>query len=130
MFSDAIKKELLNMAIGIIILTILMLVAFSLLGYLDIAVIYGALLGSGFAFLNFTLLGLSVQIAADSKPNKAQGALGLSYAVRFLLTGIVVYIGIKLPVFNYVAVVIPLVFPRIVILGIHLIRRGKKLERT
>jgi hypothetical protein len=75
-------------------------------------------------------LGLSVQIAADSKPNKAQGALGLSYAVRFLLTGIVVYIGIKLPVFNYVAVVIPLVFPRIVILGIHLIRRGKKLERT
>lgn len=115
MFSVETKKEIKKMAVGILALTVIMVAAFALAGFFSMGVVYGAALGAGFAFLNFFLLALSVQKAASSSPKAAQGTMGASYLARYFLTGAVVVLGIKLPVFNYLAVVIPLIFPRIII---------------
>lgn len=123
MFSEDIKKEILNMAGGILVLSVIMLIIFALAGFWSINALYGCMLGAGYAFFNFVLLAISVQKASVKNPKAAQGVMGLSYTLRYILTGVVVVWGIKSPVFNYLAVVIPLVFPRIVIMVTNIIRR-------
>lgn len=125
MFSDDTKREIKKIGIGNVILSAVMIAVFAALGKFDVKVLCGTLLGAGYAFMNFVLLAISVQKAAFSLPKTAQGKMGLSYSLRYVLTGIIVIMAIKLPVFNYVAAVIPLLFPRITITVTGLIGKGK-----
>ena len=86
MFSEDIKKEIVNMAVGIAVLSLVMLIIFALAGFWSMGVLYGTLLGAGYAFVNFDLLAFSVQRASDKNPKAAQGVMGLSYTIRYILT--------------------------------------------
>ena len=62
----SVKRETLRVAGGICVLSGLMLFVFIVLDKLDMTVIFGTLLGTFNAILNFFLLAISVQKAADS----------------------------------------------------------------
>ena len=128
MLSVEMKQELFRLAIGILILTAVMVVCFALFGFFDLTVLWGALFGCFAAMLNLVLLALSIERAVSGgSPGRAKLSMGTSYTLRMLVIGAVVILGIKLPVFNYAAVVIPLVFPRLVIMALEL---GRKKGRT
>ena len=64
----AIKAETKKMALGIGILTVLMISVFLIARKFDITVLLGALLGSGAAIGNFFLMALTVQKITDDMP--------------------------------------------------------------
>lgn len=136
-----VRQETLRIAKGTCILTIVMLMVFALLNKFDLTVLWGALLGCSAAILNFFLLGLSVQKAADlmkgvefppepeenedgeeapappTPPEVAQAKqrMQLSYTFRMIMLGAVGLLGLLLPCFHAIATVVPFLFPRVII---------------
>lgn len=128
MFLPEVKKQLSQIAVGILILSTIMVLCFLVLGYFDKTVVFGAILGSGWAFANFTLLAIAVQKAVDKEDGQAAKAyMSGTYTLRLILTAVMVIVAIKLPYVNYLAAIIPIVFPRITIMAVGLIdkKRGK-----
>ncbi len=138
---ESVRKMTLTILVGEVALTGIMLVVFACLGRFDSSVLLGALLGASFAVLNFFLMGLSVQKAAEQmqgvqlppeddgendeiqadKPlspqaQEAKKKMQLSYGGRMLMMVGVAILGLALPCFHPLAVVIPMLFPRLVIL--------------
>ncbi len=117
MISNDLKREVKVVAIGTAILCLIMYGVFAAFGYYGLDVALGTLVGYLLCTGNFLLLALSVQKAVDSEdPNAAKKYMGISQAVRFALIFAVGLIGFKLPIFNGYAVLIPLVFTRLVIM--------------
>ena len=84
---EAVKKETIHIAVGTFSLSAIMVVIFVLLGKFNADVIYGALLGSTFAVLNFFLLGMTVQkVTKMENDAKAKSMMQFSYSMRMLAT--------------------------------------------
>ena len=138
----AVKRETKKIALGTGILTVLMVAVFLILRRFDWTVITGALLGCAAAVGNFFLMALTVQKAADEmKPipqpeapedepdpdedekeaplsedaKRGKQRIQLSYTLRMLGLGAIAILGVTLPWFQSVAVLLPMLFPRIVI---------------
>ncbi len=141
----AVREQTVKVAAGVLILTALMVAVFLVLGKFDWTVLTGAALGAAAGIGNFFLMALTVQKAADdmkplppepepengdrtvptknedSEPPLSEGAkrgrdrVRLSYTLRMLGIGAVAVLGAVLPWFNIYAVLIPLLFPGLVI---------------
>ena len=121
--SPALKKELRNIFIYILIGLCIMFVVFFVImcifpeiksneefEYWKIAL--GGMGGGGVAFLNFLLMGLTVQkVAADTNQERARSRMKLSYTYRYLMQVAWIVIAILVPCFNYISGIIPLLFP-------------------
>lgn len=87
----------------------------------DYTVFLGGLGGGLIAVLNFFLMGLTVQkVASSEDEEKARLKMKASYSQRMLLQMVWVVIAIAAPCFQFVAGLLPLLFPGfgIKILGI------------
>ena len=138
----AVRQETARIALGTGILTVLMIAVFLIIGRFDWTVLTGALLGWAAAVGNFFLMALTVQKAADDMkpietPETADGdedsdadekelplsedakrgkqRMQLSYTLRMLGLAVIAILGVTLPWFQSVAVLVPLLFPRLVI---------------
>lgn len=117
------------MLIGLLILGVIMYGVFAAFGHYDLTVVLGALLGVAAAFANFAVLGMSVQKAVDKDAGGARISMASSYTLRMLMIAAVVVFAIKSPYINYLAAIIPLIFPRIVIMFFNL-KKEKSDERS
>lgn len=117
---EATRRETGHIALGVLAFSAVMHLVFWAIGRWEPGVLWGNLLGGGFAVLNFLLLGLTVQkIAGESDEKRARLKLQGSYTLRMLLTLGVIVIAIKVPCFVWPAAVIPLLFPRLTILAMQ-----------
>lgn len=117
----AVKLESKRIAIGVLAMSVIMEIVFVVLGRFDYTVLLGNLLGGGWAILNFFLMALAVQKSVKKDlPQEAKLVLQNSYTRRLLLSVAILLIGIKVEYFNWISVVIPLIFPRITIAIIKL----------
>ena len=117
----AVKLESKRIAIGVLAMSVIMEIVFVVLGRIDYTVLLGNLLGGGWAILNFFLMALAVQKSVKKDlPQEAKLVLQNSYTRRLLLSVAILLIGIKVEYFNWISVVIPLIFPRITIAIIKL----------
>lgn len=131
--SKEVWLEIKKMLLCIALMLILELLVFFILGFFDIAVLYGGLLGSFVSFLNFFFLAVTVEMSVKKGKSNAQGTMGISYMVRLLFIALAVVFAIKSSYINYVSAVIPLIFPRISILILNILSKkgeAKKDERT
>ena len=131
--SKEVWLEIKKMLLCIALMFILELLVFFILGFFDIAVLYGGLLGSLVSFLNFFFLAVTVEMSVKKGKANAQGTMGISYMVRLLFIALAVVFAIKSSYINYVSAVIPLIFPRISILILNILSKkgeAKKDERT
>lgn len=138
----AVKQYTAFIAGGVILMTAVMLAVFAAMGKMDVTVLLGALWGVCFSVLNFFLMGLSVQAAtempvaptetADAEATDANGdakpeplpedaklikrKIQTSYTLRMLMLVVAALVALIAPCFHTVAAVLPLLFPRIVIL--------------
>ncbi|MBE5769780.1 MAG: ATP synthase subunit I [Clostridiales bacterium] len=150
----AVKQETAWIAGGVMILTGIMVLVFVILGKFDYTVALGAVYGAAIAVLNFFLLGMTVQKAAEEmhgvqlppeeekedagsegeakneapeNPHvrEAKKKMQLSYYGRMLMTMVAAALALVLPIFHPIAALLPLLFPRIVIFIRGMIQ-GKK----
>ncbi len=112
---STVKRESLYIAAAVVILSMLMEAVFLVTGYWDLTVLWGNLLGGGVAVLNFFLMGLTVQKALNKDEKEAAAMMKFSQTYRLLLIAAAAGVGALVPVFNVIAVIVPLFFPRIAI---------------
>ena len=110
-----VRQESAYIASLVLILSILMQAVFLLIGKWDYSVLLGNVLSAAAAIGNFLLLGLTVQRAVTKDEKDARQLMKLSQTYRLLGLLVVAVIGFALPLFHPLAVVIPLLFPRIAI---------------
>lgn len=111
----AVKKETLYILGTSILLSVVMELVFWLAGHMDYTVPLGNLLGVGISVLNFFLMGLTIQKSIGLDEKAASDKLKLSQMLRMLMVIALAAVGVGLPCFHALAVVIPLFFPRIAI---------------
>ena len=140
----AVREQTRAVAVGVCVLTALMVGVFLAVGKFDWTVLTGAVLGAATGIANFFLMALTVQKAADEmqplppEPEEETGEtpgaqeeekerplsegakrgrerIRLSYTLRMLGVGAIAGLGAFLPCFNTYAVLIPLLFPGLVI---------------
>ena len=112
----AVKTETKRIAVSVVAMSVVMEIVFLALGRFDSTVLFGNLLGGGWAILNFFIMGLAVQKSVKKElPEEAKLVLQNSYTKRLLAMVAILLIGFKVDYFNWVAVVIPMFFPRITI---------------
>ncbi|MGN0766070.1 MAG: hypothetical protein ACI4MO_06315 [Christensenellales bacterium] len=110
-----IYKETAYIAIWTLIFSALMNAVFLVIKKWDLTVLWGNLLSFAGGVLNFFLLGVTVQKALNFEEKKAKNAMKLSQSLRLLMTFVIAVVGVVLKCFNTVAVLVPLIFPRIAI---------------
>ena len=110
--NETVLRESAYIALGTVILCILMNAVFLVLHLWNLPVLWGTLLGGGAAACNFFLMALTVQKAVQDADEKAMRMrIRASQALRF----VALFTGAALPVFNTIAALLPLFFPRLVI---------------
>lgn len=125
-----VKTDVLRVAAGNFILGAVMVLIFAITGYFSIEVIWGALLGNSFVSLSFLWLAISVSKNVEKDPDNARKRVSATYTYRLLAMAAMVIVAIKLPIFNWIAAVVPLFYQRIVIttVGKMRIREDSKKE--
>ncbi len=111
-----VKKETVYIAVIVTILSLLMESVFLIIGKWDVTVLIGNLLGGVAAVGNFLLMGFTVQKAVAAEKKEAKSLMKVSQTLRMLMLFVVVLVGYLVERINLVAVVIPLLFPRVAIM--------------
>ena len=134
----AVQAETRKMALGVGVLTVLMIAVFLIIRQFDYTVLLGAVLGAAAAVGNFFLMALTVQKVTDGMPvlpkqdegetedeekeqplsdeaKQAGKKMQLSFLLRMLMLGGVAVLAITVPIFHPWAALLPMLFPRIVI---------------
>lgn len=115
-----VKRETINIAIGIVICSIITQIGFVIFGKYSLAVLLGAIYGGAIALLNFFLMGITVQKIADmDDPNAAKRKMQASYSTRqvmvLVLSGIGIYIAVNYGIFHWLPILLAIIYPRIII---------------
>jgi hypothetical protein len=111
-----VKKETLFISAITFILCVLIQSVFLISGAWDLKVLYGTLLGFAASVLNFLLMGYTVQTAVLKEEKDAKSLMKLSQTLRFIMLIVIVSLAYLIPIFNIIAVAVPLLFPRIAII--------------
>lgn len=114
---DATLRETIKLLKGIIVLDIIFIAIIYILGKFDIPMLQGILIGSVYALLNFRLIAVSLNRAVQMSPGRAQVFAGVSYVGRLALTAAIILAAIKVDYINAFGVIVPMFFPKIIIVS-------------
>lgn len=127
-------KQTAIVAVGEIIGVGAMLGIFALLGKFNNTVLLGGIVGGVMTILNFFIMAICVNIAADRAKDqnvgKAKGIIKLSYFGRLLLLAVVLFAFLKSKLCNPIALVVPLIFSRITLTFWEFFRRKPGDEKV
>ena len=121
--APAVKKETRFIAVSTAALTVLMILVFGVLHVIipdkvpfDYTVILAAIGGCIVAVLNFALMAVTVQkVSSADDQKKAASTMKASYTYRLLLQILWAIAAITAPCFQFIAGLVPLLFPGIAI---------------
>lgn len=128
----ASKKMIRLIALGSLLGLVAMIAVFFVLHLLqlvkfDYTVITGGVAGTAVALLNFTLMCLTIQSAAQMEDKKQMKAkIQLSYNGRMFFQAAWVVAAFLMPWFHPVTAALPLLFPTVTIIVLR--RSGKMIE--
>ena len=118
----ASRKEIRRIALGILVCDGIMIAGLFLLSQFDMGtfdlprILLGAACGSVIAIVNFTILCLTVQMAAEmTNQRKMKVKFQLSYNIRLFLQAGWVVACFAIPQIHFVAGAAPILFPNVVI---------------
>ena len=133
MIDKNLLSEVKKMAIGVVLLSVVMVAFFLIFGYFSYQVVLGALLGDAACIFNYYLLAVCVGKAVEKEEKDARTYMNGTYTLRMFVIAFAVIIAIKMPqYFNYIATAVTFIFPRIVIMYFETKKKkGDKInERT
>ena len=108
-------RESIYVAACTLALSAVMQAVFLIIGKWDVTVLFGNLLSYVLTVANFFLMALTVQMALGKEDKQAKNTIKLSQSLRTLFLFAFICVGAALPTFDVVALLIPLIFPRIAI---------------
>ncbi len=119
---SASRKEIRRIALGTLVCDGIMIAGLFLLSQFDIGtfdlprILLGAICGSVIAIVNFTILCLTVQMAAEmTNQRKMKAKFQLSYNIRLALQAGWVVACFAIPQIHFIAGAAPVLFPNVVI---------------
>ncbi|ABR46575.1 hypothetical protein Amet_0345 [Alkaliphilus metalliredigens QYMF] len=118
--SDPLWKTQLRVVKGVLVLNVIIAILFFFAVKEPIPYIMGLLFGTIIVILNFRLLYLTLEKAVHMVPHKAQAYTASRYMVRYLVTGIVVYISIQAEHIHVLGTIAGLLSIKLVILKTEL----------
>ena len=123
--SGAIRKEMTIVALGTLLCSLILQGVFWLLSLWDKTVLLGNLYSWLLSCLNFLWLGLTVRKAsAYEDPDAASRKIKRGQLLRWILVGVLVIVGVLLHrYFHTVAVLVPLLFPQLVLILRGILRK-------
>ena len=110
-----IVKETKYVAAWIIILSMLMQSVFLIIGRWNYTVLLGNIYSAFFGTLNFLLMGLTVQKALGKDEKDAKKFIRFSQLYRNIMLLLIMVLGVFVPFFNTLAVLIPMFFAGIAV---------------
>lgn len=116
MLSEAVVYELKRMAIGLLIAAAVSFAVFCFIFGYENSILLGTLFGAAVAFLNYFFLAVYIERSVKKKKNAALSAMGGGYFLRMFFIAVMIYLAIKSNYINHWAMIVPLVFPRIIIM--------------
>lgn len=111
----AVRRETRYIALWVLLLSVVMQAVFLILHKWDYTVLLGNTLSGAAAVLNFFLMGLAVQSAVLKDEKDAATAMKASQSLRMFMLFAVAAVGVLLPCFHTVTVLVPFFFPRIAV---------------
>ena len=114
--SPVVKKESFRIAVGCFSLMAIMLFVFFIFKQFSSNVLIGAVISTTLASLNFFLMCVSKQKELEMQAKRAKLFSVFSYNVRNLIMLGIIIIGYTVFKLNIIALLAPLLFPRITIL--------------
>ena len=111
-----VREETRRMARGIAPLTLIAFGAFVLFGCDPVRTGVSLVLGAVYAILLFGMMGRSAAKAVLFPPAQGTRIVRRGYAFRYVLTGCAVFAAIRAPFVLAPAAVLPLLFPKIILL--------------
>jgi len=114
---DTTLRETIKIFKGIVVLDVIFIAIIYILGKFDIPMLQGILIGSVYALLNFRLIAVSLNRAVQMSPGRAQVFASISYMGRLALTAAIILAAIKVDYINAFGVIVPMFFPKIIIVG-------------
>lgn len=123
-----VLRETAYIAVFSLALSVVMQAVYLLIAKWDHTVILGNLMGYVAAVGNFFLMGLTIQNALGKDEKQARNAVKLSLSLRMLMLCVFAGLGVLLDCFDTIAVVIPLIFPRIAIAFRQLFDKSLKAQ--
>lgn len=136
---EAVRKETGHIAMGTLALTALMFAVFAVIGRFRLNVLFGGLYGCALAVANFFFLGMTVQRIAEAA--NAQGEaedpdavklaklrMRRSYSLRMVLGAGLLILALAVLKLNWIACVCPLIFPRITITAMDVVKRVRSVK--
>lgn len=121
-------RETLYLVIGEAICLAVMLMIYALLGYFNLSVFLGGLVGAILGVLNFFFMGISADAAADKAVEQnvkgGKTTIRLSYQVRLLVMFIILFACAKSGLCDALAMVLSIVFIRPVLTVIEFFRKS------
>jgi hypothetical protein len=129
-----VKKETLNIGLGILICSAITQIVFLICGKYSLAVLLGSIYGGSIILLNFFLMGLTVQsVTKLDDQNMAKKKIQFSYSMRqlglMLLIGLGMYIAVNFEIFHWLPILLAVIYPRITIFIIGFFRKGWGTKR-
>ncbi len=121
-----VVNETKYIAYSLILLSVIMQAVFLIAKKWDYTVLLGNILTDAVMILNFFWMGLTIQKALSSDEKEAKNLMKLSQSLRTLFIFVAIVVGVAFPLFNTIAVIIPVFFPRIAILFKPLIQNKLK----
>lgn len=125
----AVQKETKYIAVFLGVLSAVMQLVFVLLKKWDYTVLLGNLLSLAIGVLNFYFMGVSVEKALGMDASDARKCMRASQGTRNFCIFAILAIGVLLPVFNTVATILPVFFPRIAVSFRLLFKEKEVIER-
>ena len=113
------KKQLLQVIAGTLLLDAVVLIAAWLFDKMSLPFVLGLLVGSVFECVLFVSMIYSAQQTVSKTPGKGRAFYTVSYGLRFLASGLLMYAAIKLPFIDFWGVVIPLFYTKIIFVFIY-----------
>lgn len=73
----------------------------------------GLLAGTAVMLMNFIILGMSAERAVEYPAGAAKTIMFVSYLIRFCITGLLFFAGVKLTQINLLSAAIPQLYPKL-----------------
>ena len=118
-----VMKETLRILIGSIVLGAIMNAVFLMLRCWSLPVLFGTLLGTAGAVLNFFLMAQTVSHSVTLQQDEVKRKVRFSHSLRTLMLLVLMILGVVLSCFNTIAVLVPFLFPRLIIAAYRLTHR-------
>lgn len=89
----------------------------------NLPVLFGTLLGTAGAVLNFFLMAQTVSRSVTLQQDEVKRKVRFSHSLRTLMLLVLMILGVALSCFNTIAALVPYLFPRLIIAAYRLTHR-------